>query len=329
MFCQPAYPSTAVILFVLLVFLDGVYIKIVNTSVPATSNCSTIINPHNFDYRINSPQPCSRETKDRLDLLVWIHSAPENTRERSVVRETWANRKHFPASIDKVRVIFFLGDTKSTKIQDGLYYESELYRDIVQETYMDSYKNLTYKFMSAMKWITHYCPNTKLILKADDDTVVDTRLMLQQLAKTINYPENAAINTFLCSIMSGGKPIREKDNKWEVTLEEYPRSEYPKYCFGFAVLISPGLIPTMWELSLRTKYFWIDDAFLGLLAEQMHVDINWISLGSHYKFGVDKPEDFYDGQNNCYIFGHTAHRVSVQYKIGSMLLAKNNDSDIT
>ena len=61
----------------------------------------------------------------------------------------------------------------------------------------------------------------------------------------------------------------------------------------------------------------------------MHVDINWISLGSHYKLGVDKPEDFYDGQNNCYIFGHTAHRVSVQYKIGSMLLAKNNDSDIT
>ena len=182
MFCQPAYPSTAVILFVLLVFLDGVYIKIVNTSVPATSNCSTIINPHNFDYRINSPQPCSRETKDRLDLLVWIHSAP--------------------ASIDKVRVIFFLGDTKSTKIQDGLYYESELYRDIVQETYMDSYKNLTYKFMSAMKWITHYCPNTKLILKADDDTVVDTRLMLQQLAKSISYPENTAINTFLCSIMS-------------------------------------------------------------------------------------------------------------------------------
>ena len=69
--------------------------------------------------------------------------------------------------------------------------------------------------------------------------------------------------------------------------------------------------------------------FLGLVAEQMHVDINWISLGFHYKLGVHKPEDFHDGQNNSYTFGHNAHRVLVQYKIGSMLLAKNNDSDIT
>jgi len=43
--------------------------------------------------------------------------------------------------------------------------EANTYNDIVQENFVDSYKNLTFKGIMALKWISTYCNETKYILK--------------------------------------------------------------------------------------------------------------------------------------------------------------------
>ena len=69
--------------------------------------------------------------------------------------------------------MFLLGNPPSSPIAQ-IRKENDLYHDIVQEDFIDSYRNLTVKSIMALKWATEHCKNAKLIFKMDDDTLVNT-----------------------------------------------------------------------------------------------------------------------------------------------------------
>ena len=48
----------------------------------------------------------------------------------------------------KPKILFFMGLAGSSTVQKQVLYESELYGDIVQSSFGDSYENNTYKAMS-------------------------------------------------------------------------------------------------------------------------------------------------------------------------------------
>jgi len=52
---------------------------------------------------------------------------------------------------------------------------------IVKADFQDSYRNLTYKAMSALSWISRHCNNTRYVLKTDDDAYVNMRALLRHL----------------------------------------------------------------------------------------------------------------------------------------------------
>ena len=148
-------------------------------------------------------------------------------------------------------------------------YESEIY-NIVQETFVDSYRNLTYKAIAGCKWTSTYCKSAKLILKADDDALINVYSLfrhvesLQRTGKVIN-------NTILCNVISGAHPVRTK-NKWKVTKEEYPYNLYPPYCPGLGLIMTGDIIPKLYNQSLYEPYFWVDDVyFTGLLAQSLKI----------------------------------------------------------
>ena len=80
---------------------------------------------------------------------------------------------------------FFMGvlplTTRGKHLQSRIDYENEIYNDIVQEDYIDSYRNMTYKAISAARWITKHCTQAKLIIKADDDALLDLPCMMKQI----------------------------------------------------------------------------------------------------------------------------------------------------
>ena len=52
--------------------------------------------------------------------------------------------------------------------------ESEIFGDILQEDFQDADRNLTYKAVSWLKYLSQEdCPHVDLIVKIDDDTFVD------------------------------------------------------------------------------------------------------------------------------------------------------------
>ena len=116
-----------------------------------------IVNPYPYTYVINNKTLCSAGGGN-LTYIIYVHSAPGNRKRRDNIRQSWGQVNlftQFPS-----RIVFFVGLT-SEKIQSDLNKESQLYGDIIQSNYKDAYRNLTFKAMGAMKWISDYCPNTK------------------------------------------------------------------------------------------------------------------------------------------------------------------------
>ena len=105
----------------------------------------TIIPPaQRFDY-ILEPGNETCATDEKLLLIVYVHSAVENRHRRESIRSTWASRSIFGKHL---RVIFMLGSSPNPVIMRQVQFEFDTYRDIVQQTFIDAYRNLTYKGLS-------------------------------------------------------------------------------------------------------------------------------------------------------------------------------------
>jgi len=230
-----------------------------------TTPSKYIVNPHPFTYILNNELLCQERN---ADLLIWVHSATYNFKKRLLIRETWGNPLSFRTH--NAGLVFFLGMTKNTTLQGMVEYENEVYGDIVQETYLDSYKNLTYKAIQGAKWTSDFCKSAKLILKTDDDVVVDIYLLLKHI-QSLQETNRVLNNTILCHVIYNGK-VDRGPSKWSTTKKEYPKDKYPPYCPGLAIVMTGDIIPKLYNASLYEPFFWVDDVYLtGMLAETINV----------------------------------------------------------
>jgi hypothetical protein len=79
-----------------------------------------------------------------LSLLLddsWMDTI-EHRQRRDSIRATWASRATFG---NHIRVLFMLGSTHDLSLMQQVRLEFDTYRDIVQQTFIDTYRNLTYK----------------------------------------------------------------------------------------------------------------------------------------------------------------------------------------
>ena len=177
-------------------------------------NYSSVINKHDFKFLIN-PGKSFCNVKEQLLVLVYVHSAPENLKRRISIRETWAKQSYFKET--DMKIVFMLGVSKNsfTKNQKLIELEYSIYGDLVQEDFEDSYRNLTYKGIMALKWISMHCPQSKYILKVDDDIIVNTFTLLRHL-KSLNSHQvtRNKQKTVMCLVWSKMVVQREKDQKW-------------------------------------------------------------------------------------------------------------------
>jgi hypothetical protein len=167
-----------------------------------------IVNPHNFSYILNPGYSVCNNSNSPVFILVYVHSGPSNYQRRIVIRETWATRTLF----SDLRLVFMIGKTLDKNLMKAIEYENEIYQDIVQEDFIDSYKNLTYKGIMALKWISIYCSNTKYILKVDDDIVVNTFTLINHL-KFLDKHYSDRQNTILCLLWQAMIVMRDRLEK--------------------------------------------------------------------------------------------------------------------
>jgi hypothetical protein len=191
-----------------------------------------VVNKHNFDFiikpdhdicdfkltqhhnRDNNENVTSRQAP-AASVIVYVHSAPDNFGKRQSLRATWSRRSMFP----NVRIVFMMGLSKTDTDQHLIMLEAGLYGDIVQENFLDSYRNLTYKGIMAMKWLSLHCANVDFILKVDDDIVVNMFALVRHLnALKSNRIEKK--QTLMCLVWTRMRVMRDKKSKWYLSKEE-------------------------------------------------------------------------------------------------------------
>ncbi len=58
-----------------------------------------------------------------------------------------------------------IGTPTSEEDLKAIQEEHQLYGDIVQGSFLESYRNLTLKAVMGLKWVTTYCSNAKYVIK--------------------------------------------------------------------------------------------------------------------------------------------------------------------
>lgn len=244
-----------------------------------------LIDVRPFVFREPGPsaeRACGAAGGDAPLLLVLVHSAPNNALKRTAIRDTWAStaihttpqQQHGGAKArgldTRMRVLFLLGSVDSPDLQATIDQENEIHGDIVQGSFRDSYRNMTYKHVMALKWTAYNCPGARYLLKTDDDVFVHTPALLRFLSRELS-PWGAR-RLILCRPFPYAYVKRSWRSKWRVSPKEYPGRLYPRYCAGWAVLYSPDAVFLLYREAQRTPYFWIDDVHVtGTLAARANL----------------------------------------------------------
>jgi len=233
------------------------------------------INPHNFKYLIREDDICN-STNSSVYLIVIVCVAPTNLKGRMTIRETWGS---VVKTNKEVKLIFMLGQTLNAQVQNQINNESSHFHDIVQEDFLDSYRNLSLKSAAMLKWSYKYCPSAKYTLKADDDMFVNIEYLLKVLKlRTLK-------NTVIGMQITGAQPVQDKNSKWYTSRGMFNGTVYPSYCSGTSYVISGDAIGRLYNTTLVTPYFWLEDIYItGICRTKANVKIF-----NDYGFTYDKP----------------------------------------
>ena len=232
------------------------------------------IEPHDYRY-IHIPRNiCADEKGDaiRLELLVYVPSALEHVRRRDHIRVTYGSREAWEPFKHHilVRTVFMMGSTTNPVLQAKIDKEASIYGDIVQEDFIDSYRNLTRKTVMGLKWITQHCRHAQFAMKLDDDSMINKARILEFIMKA-PYKGVAFGNVNLNTPV-----IRSKKGEWgkyHVSREFYPASTYPPYLSGPAYIMSTDVVEALYQTAITVPLFPWEDVFIGLCLQRMGVGL--------------------------------------------------------
>ena len=225
-----------------------------------------VVNPHPFRYLLNPEKFCF---KKHIFIITYVHSAPEHFAHRDAIRRTWGKQKNYLN--ETVDVVFILGNVYDGDVMHAVKIESVHHGDIVVESFDDSYRNLTYKAIAGLKWVSTFCRHAKYVLKTDDDIVINFYVLMRYIKSTVQ-PNYGASRLILCCIWEGVAVLRDNRSKWYVSREEFSKDLYGPYCSGSAYFMSSDIPEMLLNVSLTTPFFWVDDYYVtGMLTEKLNI----------------------------------------------------------
>ncbi|CAC5376853.1 unnamed protein product [Mytilus coruscus] len=220
------------------------------------------IHQHRYELLLNQNVKCKGKN---VFLLVFVHMAPGNFDGRSLIRSTFGSVLKFHNK--RIEHVFVLGTTGNATLQLEIEHESKRYMDIIQGNFIDSYRNLTYKLIFSLFWVNNFCNNAKFVIKMDDDIIINIPLIVPYLSEKLKAGKT--VNVLECKTITKNIPVRERNNKWFITPEEYPFTRFLPYCAGHSSIMSIDVVRKMYRASKNVPYLWLEDVygsgFLSLL----------------------------------------------------------------
>ncbi|XP_068202967.1 beta-1,3-galactosyltransferase 9-like [Palaemon carinicauda] len=227
-------------------------------------------------------------------ILAIVISALNKKGMRHFIRRTWANPRLFPYT--KMRYVFIVGGTTNKMLQDEVDAEYDIYEDMIQYNFIDSYETLTYKSLAWLKWVGERCPHVPFIAKIDDDVMVNPFHLKTFFEEQMRIPPVPAepSGTLHKDILEPGEniatayiygrfdgvPYPLRYTKWGVTKEEFPEKNYPPFVHGPAYVVGRAAARTMLKYAPYVPFLKLEDVYTtGLVAhaaQVKHVQINGV-----------------------------------------------------
>ncbi|XP_054836924.1 beta-1,3-galactosyltransferase 1-like [Eublepharis macularius] len=222
------------------------------------------IHLHPYRFLINESDKCTKRTPF---LLLLIATKFNERKHRQAIRMTWGNETVVPG-VEVIR-LFMLGVNEKVSNQ-AILSESRRYHDIIQQDFVDTYKNLTLKTLMGMKWVATYCSKASFVMKTDSDMFVNTEYLIKKLLWNVRLPK---MDYFTGSIMTGYKPHRFITSKWFMPKEMYPEDEYPSFCSGTGYVFSTNVATRILSRSLKVPYLYLEDIYVALCLNKEGINL--------------------------------------------------------
>ena len=192
------------------------------------------------------------------------------------------------------------------ELQASLEFEAAQYQDIVQEDFLDTYHNLTYKGVAGLKYLKQHCYKAKFVLKTDDDIFVNMFTLLKHL----DAIQDTHSTGLLMCLRWVGMPVL-RSGKWKVERSDYNGTEYPNYCSGCAYTMSMDVAIALHDASYYVPFFWVDDVYItGLLPRAL--GLTHKRFGGVYDWSGEFREVFTGPRGLAKIFAHVHSMSAIQ-----------------
>ena len=229
----------------------------------------SIDNSFDYDLLINGSRLCASSSK--VFILIIIPSVADNYKMRKIIRTTWlgvGERELWPHVKVGVTVkhIFLLGLRPKMDLT-FLRAESQQHGDLVLAAFEDSYRNLTTKVLVGFQWAGRFCPQAEVVLKVDQDTLINMPLMAALLRHT-KHQARRGYSAFVMGL-NHVKPVVRRVGRWGVAESEYPLPAFPVYLYGHTYAVSaPSATTRLLAAARRFPLLAPEDAFItGFLAK--------------------------------------------------------------
>ncbi|XP_046559677.1 beta-1,3-galactosyltransferase 5-like [Haliotis rubra] len=219
------------------------------------------ITPLDFNFTITGSPVC--HSKNYPLLLVLVMTMHDHVEERKAIRETWGSvvktKKWGEANVhEDTLIVFLLGKPDNNSKSDLAREENEVYHDIVEANFKESYYNLTYKVLMGYKWAKQFCPAAKYILKVDEDTFINMASLVKILG-TLDL-RNTVLGPYF---ETAGV---ERGGKHQLGKASYPFRAYPPHVKGNFYVMPSDLAFRVLEAAEYMPYVCIEDAHItGIL----------------------------------------------------------------
>jgi len=225
--------------------------------------------------------------------VIVVCSAVENEARRDAIRSSWGAPTHLrPLG---VRVVYVVGRVPGS---DGaVAAEARRRADVVQADFADTYRQLGVKSVAALRWAAERAACARFVVKTDDDTFVNSRLLSRDLAA------NRHRRFVMGHAIARARPQRTPGAKWYTPPELYRAPVYPTYVSGAAYVVSGDAVrPLLRAAAAAPPVFWIEDVYVtGMLAGRAGLQLIVNGKLDGYRALADA----------CAVRGHIAvHRVS-------------------
>ncbi|CAI9743212.1 beta-1,3-galactosyltransferase 1-like [Octopus vulgaris] len=228
---------------------------------------------HNFKRLINEPNLCSQH--GRIFIIYAIITMYSHFDRREILRKSFENIPSDSCARGVViKHVFLFAKTGNSTIESLIQKESEIYHDILQEDFKESYMNVSIKAIMAWKWVREFCANAEYVAMLNDESLVDHGRLVSWLGT--DFSKGAREDHFALCYPVGLARAHHLDMERFRMLEPqklYQGKFYPRYCHGFAYVAHIKVFNKLYLSALKNTHFMPTDVWIGILTEKLNLRV--------------------------------------------------------